>query len=366
MALFVLIDKESNAPMSRYWSPLVRQLTPYTPGEQPRIDGLIKLNTNESPYPPSPRVRACLDSEAVERLRLYPDPNSSALKEQIADYYGLCPGQVFVGNGSDEVLAFAFMAFFKQSLPLLFPDISYSFYPVYCRLLGIEAQPLELTQDLQIELDDYRRPNGGIVFANPNAPTGRALPLEAIKRLLDENTESVVLIDEAYVDFGAESAAALVDCYPNLIVTQTLSKSRSLAGLRLGFALAPAELIEALDRVKNSFNSYPVDRLAEAAGCAAMADRDYFEQCRERVIASREWTREQLSRRGFEVLPSSANFLFTRVPAHWTARDLAQALRQERILVRHFERPRIADYLRISIGSETDMQTLIASLDKVL
>lgn len=352
--------------MSRYWSPLVRQLTPYTPGEQPKIEGLIKLNTNESPYPPSPQVRACLTPEAVEKLRLYPDPNSTALKQSIADYYGLCPGQVFVGNGSDEVLAFAFMAFFKQSLPLLFPDISYSFYPVYCRLFNIEAKALELTQDLRIELDDYRRPNGGIVFPNPNAPTGRALPLDTIKQLLDDNAESVVLIDEAYVDFGAESAASLVDCYPNLLVTQTLSKSRSLAGLRLGFALGSAELIEGLDRVKNSFNSYPVDRLAEAAGCAALADRDYFEQCREKVIASREWTREQLDQRGFQVLPSSANFLFAQAPANWSARDLAQALREERILVRHFERPRIANYLRISIGSEAEMERLMEALDGIL
>jgi len=352
--------------MSRYWSPLVRQLTPYTPGEQPKIEGLIKLNTNESPYPPPPQVRACLTPETVEKLRLYPDPNSSALKHSVADYYGLCPGQVFVGNGSDEVLAFAFMAFFKQSLPLLFPYISYSFYPVYCRLFDIDAKALELTQDLQIALEDYRQPNGGIVFPNPNAPTGRALSLDAIKRLLDDNTESVVLIDEAYVDFGAESAAALVDCYPNLLVTQTLSKSRSLAGLRLGFALGSAELIEGLDRIKNSFNSYPVDRLAEVAGCAALADRDYFEQCREKVIASREWTREQLGQRGFEVLPSSANFLFAQVPSHWAARDLAQALREERILVRHFERPRIANYLRISIGSDAEMQRLVEALDRIL
>lgn len=352
--------------MSRYWSELVRQLTPYVPGEQPKIEGLIKLNTNESPYPPSPKVREVLTAEAVDQLRLYPDPNSSRLKNAIADYYGLRPEQIFVGNGSDEVLAFAFMAFFKQSKPLLYPEISYSFYPVYCQLLGIEAERLPLTEDLRIDLNDYRRDNGGIIFPNPNAPTGRALPLDAIEALLKTNTDSVVLIDEAYVDFGADSAAALVDKYPNLLVTQTLSKSRSLAGLRLGFALGSAELVEGLERVKNSFNSYPVDRLAEAAACVAIEDRAYFEQCREQVIQTREWTREQLTTLGFEVIPSSANFLFARPPASVKAADLALQLRERRILVRHFDKPRIVEYLRISIGSESEMSQLIETLQELL
>lgn len=352
--------------MSRYWSELVRQLTPYVPGEQPKIEGLIKLNTNESPYPPSPRVREVLTGEAVDQLRLYPDPNSSRLKGAIADYYGLRPEQVFVGNGSDEVLAFAFMAFFKQSQPLLYPEISYSFYPVYCQLLNIDAERLPLTEDLRIDLNDYRRDNGGIIFPNPNAPTGRALPLEDIEALLKTNTDSVVLIDEAYVDFGADSAAALVDKYPNLLVTQTLSKSRSLAGLRLGFALGSAELVEGLERVKNSFNSYPVDRLAEAAACVAIEDRAYFEQCREKIIRTREWTREQLTDLGFEVIPSAANFLFARPPASAKAAELALQLREKRILVRHFDKPRIVEYLRISIGSEGEMSQLIDTLKELL
>ncbi len=352
--------------MSRYWSELVRQLTPYVPGEQPKIEGLIKLNTNESPYPPSPKVREVLTAEAVDQLRLYPDPNSSRLNSAIADYYGLRPEQVFVGNGSDEVLAFAFMAFFKQNKALLYPEISYSFYPVYCQLLGIEAERLPLTEDLRIDLNDYRRDNGGIVFPNPNAPTGRALALEDIEALLKTNTDSVVLIDEAYVDFGADSAAGLVDKYPNLLVTQTLSKSRSLAGLRLGFALGSAELVEGLERVKNSFNSYPVDRLAEAAACVAIEDRAYFEQCREKVIQTREWTREQLTDLGFEVIPSSANFLFARPPASVKAADLALQLREKRILVRHFDKPRIVEYLRISIGSESEMSQLIETLKELL
>ena len=216
--------------MSRFWSERVRELEPYVPGEQPKIDGLIKLNTNESPFPPSPRVRDVLTDGAIDKLRLYPDPNSSALKQTIADYYGLKPEQTFVGNGSDEVLAFAFMAFFQQPRPLLYPDITYSFYPVYCQLVDIDYEMLPLADDLSINLADYQRENGGIIFPNPNSPTGRALPLSDIEALLKENTDSVVLIDEAYVDFGAESAAQLVDRYPNLLVTQTLSKSRSLAG----------------------------------------------------------------------------------------------------------------------------------------
>ncbi|WP_027330275.1 histidinol-phosphate transaminase [Marinimicrobium agarilyticum] len=352
--------------MSRYWSELVRQLEPYVPGEQPKIDGLIKLNTNESPYPPSPKVHDVLSGDAIDRLRLYPDPNSSRLKQTIADYYRLKPENTFVGNGSDEVLAFAFMAFFKQNKPLLFPDITYSFYPVYCQLFGIEAQRLPLTDDLRIELDQYSTENGGIIFPNPNAPTGRALPLEDIEALLKRNTDSVVLVDEAYVDFGAESAAQLVDRYPNLLVTQTLSKSRSLAGLRLGFALGAPELIDALDRVKNSFNSYPVDRLAEAAAVVALEDDAYFQQCRDKIIATREWTNEQLTALGFRVLPSAANFLFARPPEGVDAAELAQQLREARILVRYFNKPRIEGFLRITIGNDEEMNRLIETLGALI
>lgn len=352
--------------MSRYWSERVRQLEPYVPGEQPKIDGLIKLNTNESPFPPSPRVRDVLTDGAIEKLRLYPDPNSSALKQTIADYYGLKPEQTFVGNGSDEVLAFAFMAFFKQPRPLLYPDITYSFYPVYCQLFDIDYEQLPLADDLSINLADYRRENGGIIFPNPNAPTGRAMPLGTIEALLKDNTDSVVLIDEAYVDFGAESAAQLVDRYPNLLVTQTLSKSRSLAGLRLGFALGSAELIEGLERVKNSFNSYPVDRLAEAAAIVAFEDEAYFRQCRDQIIATRDWTESRLQELGFQTVPSAANFLFARVPEGVDAAKLTQQLREARIIVRYFNKPRLSDYLRITIGSDTEMQTLISSLKAIL
>ncbi|MBN1548552.1 MAG: histidinol-phosphate transaminase, partial [Syntrophaceae bacterium] len=248
--------------MSRYWSAVVHTIKPYTPGEQPKLTNLIKLNTNENPYGPSPKVLEAVKAEAAETLRLYPDPNSDRVKAAVADYYGLDAAQVFVGNGSDEVLAFAFQALLKHEKPLLFPDITYSFYPVYCRVYEINYETVPVTEDLEIRLEDYRRPNGGIIFPNPNAPTGRPVALSAIRELLEDNKDSVVVIDEAYVDFGAETAVPLIRDFSNLLVVQTLSKARSLAGLRVGFAMGHPELIEGLDRVKNSFNSYPLDRFA--------------------------------------------------------------------------------------------------------
>lgn len=349
--------------MSQYWSDVVRRLEPYVPGEQPQVAGLIKLNTNESPYGPSPRVTEVLaDAEAVARLRLYPDPNSQALKRAVADYYDVDAGQVFVGNGSDELLAFAFMAFFQQDRPLLYPDITYSFYPVYCQLFGIQAETVPLREDFTLNVQDFRRPNGGIIFPNPNAPTGMGLPLSDIVELLKQNTESVVIIDEAYVDFGGTSAIALVDQYPNLLVTQTLSKSRSLAGLRAGFAVGHPALIEGLDRVKNSFNSYPLDRMAEAAAVVAMEDREYFNECRDQIIATRARTAKRLLELGYSVLPSQANFLFVRPPKDQVAAEVAQRLREHKIIVRHFNKPRISDYLRITIGTDAEMDALLAVL----
>lgn len=349
--------------MSQYWSDVVRRLEPYVPGEQPQVAGLIKLNTNESPYPPSPRVTEVLaDADAVARLRLYPDPNSQALKQAVADYYQVERGQVFVGNGSDELLAFAFMAFFQQDKPLLYPDITYSFYPVYCQLFGIQAETVPLRDDFTLRVADYARPNGGIIFPNPNAPTGMGLPLADIEALLQQNTESVVIIDEAYVDFGGTSAIALVDRYPNLLVTQTLSKSRALAGLRVGFAVGHPDLIAGLDRVKNSFNSYPVDRMAEAAAVVAMADEPYFEDCRQRIMATRARTADRLTELGYTVLPSQANFVFVRPPEGQVAAEIAATLRANKIIVRHFNKPRISDYLRITIGTDAEMDALLAAL----
>lgn len=346
--------------MSSYWSPLVHALDPYTPGEQPKADGLIKLNTNENPYPPAPGVARLLQQpETAERLRLYPDPNSQSLKDAIIEHHGLKPGQVFVGNGSDDVLAMVFMGLFKQARPILFPDITYSFYPVYCQLFEVEYLNIPLATDFSLNLDAYSNDNGGIIFANPNAPTGLALSLNAIEALLQRNTGSVVVVDEAYVDFGADSALALIERYPNLLVVQTLSKSRSLAGMRLGFAAGQAHLIEALNRVKNSFNPYPIDRIAEAVGCAAMHDQGYFEACCQQIMATRQATTDALVELGFEVLPSKTNFVLARPPADLPAAKLADRLRQDNVLIRYFDKPRINDYVRISIGTEAQMKQLL-------
>ena len=344
--------------MSKFWSQVVRELEPYVPGEQPQIDGLIKLNTNESPYPPSPKVIDLMTHDAIDRLRLYPDPNSKKLKTTIANYYGVTTEQVFVGNGSDEVLALAFMAFFQQSQALLFPDISYSFYPVYCKLFGINFNTIPLRDDYTINFSDYPEANGGIIFPNPNAPTAIGTSLENIEALLKKNTETVVIVDEAYIDFGGETAISLVDKYPNLLVIQTLSKSRSLAGLRVGLAVGNKDLIDALDRVKNSFNSYPIDQLAEAATVVAFEDDVYFKACRDKIIATREWTTRELEKLGFKVLPSQANFLFAQ-PVGKDAASVAQYLREHKILVRYFNKPRINQFLRITIGTDEQMQAMV-------
>ena len=344
--------------MSRFWSPFVKDLVPYVPGEQPKLAKLVKLNTNENPYGPSPKALAAMQAELGDSLRLYPDPNGERLKQAVADYYGVQTSQVFVGNGSDEVLAHAFHGLFQHGKPLLFPDVTYSFYPVYCGLYGIDYEALPLDGQFQIRAEDYARPNGGIIFPNPNAPTGCLLPLEAIERILQANPDSVVLVDEAYIDFGGETAVALVDRYPNLLVTQTLSKSRSLAGLRVGLAVGHADLIEALERIKNSFNSYPLDRMAIAGAAAAFEDRDYFEQTCRQVIASREAVVAGLQDLGFEVLPSAANFVFARHPGR-DAAQLAAALREQGVIVRHFKQARIAQFLRITIGAPEQNQALL-------
>jgi histidinol-phosphate aminotransferase len=341
------------------------RLSPYTPGEQPRIADLLKLNTNENPYGPSPAAIEAIRRAADDSLRLYPDPASSRLREAIARREGVDPSMVFVGNGSDEILAHAFRAFFVQDRPLLHPDISYSFYPVYCTLFGIRALRVPLAEDFTIRLADYERENGGIVFANPNAPTGIALPLSQIEGLLRANRDSVVLVDEAYVDFGGESAVGLVRKYPHLLVVQTLSKSRSLAGLRVGFAIGDPGLVAALETIKGSFNSYPIDRLAEAAAVAAFEDEAWFEDTRQRVIAARDSLTGALRELGFEVLPSSSNFLFARHPAVRGV-ELFDGLRREGILVRRFDAPRIDQFLRISIGTPAQCQRLRDTLAKLL
>jgi histidinol-phosphate aminotransferase len=354
--------------MSRYWSPVVRGLTPYVPGEQPRLPNLLKLNTNENPYGPSPRVIEALRAEIGDALRLYPDPNAERLKQSIAGSIGVPgvdPQQVFVGNGSDEVLAHVFMGLLQHERPVLFPDITYSFYPVYCALYGISHRPVPLDDRFRIRVEDYLVPNGGIVFANPNAPTGCFLAIPDVERLVSGNAESVVVIDEAYVDFGGETAIPLVSRYRNLLIVRTLSKSHSLAGLRVGYAIGHADLVEGLERVKNSFNSYPLGRLAIAGGVAAMEDGAHFERTRRAVMASREALVGNLAALGFDVLPSTANFVFARHPRR-DAWELAQALRQRGIIVRHFRQARIEQFLRISIGTDAQCNTLVGALREIL
>ncbi|QKF49685.1 histidinol-phosphate transaminase [Pseudomonas graminis] len=350
--------------MSKFWSPFVNDLVPYVPGEQPKLTKLVKLNTNENPYGPSPKAIDAMRAAISDELRLYPDPNSDLLKQAVARYYGVDASRVFLGNGSDEVLAHAYNAFFRQDKPLLFPDISYSFYPVYCGLYGVDYQAVPLDEQFQIRVEDYARPNGGIIFPNPNAPTGCLLALDAVEQILKNSPDSVVIVDEAYIDFGGETAISLVDRYPNLLVTQTLSKSRSLAGLRVGLAVGHPDLIEALERVKNSFNSYPLDRMAIVGAAAAFDDREYFESTCQRVIASREALVEQLEGKGFEVLPSAANFIFARHPQH-DAAGLAAKVREQGVIVRHFKQARIAQFLRITIGTPEQNQALVDALGDV-
>ena len=347
--------------MSRFWSPFVKDLVPYVPGEQPKLARLVKLNTNENPYGPSPKALEAMRGELNDNLRLYPDPNSDRLKQAVAEYYDVTPAQVFVGNGSDEVLAHIFHGLFQHGGPLLFPDVSYSFYPVYCGLYGIPFEQVPLDEQFQIRVQDYSKPNAGIIFPNPNAPTGCLLPLQAIEQMLQANRDSVVVVDEAYIDFGGETAISLVGRYDNLLVTQTLSKSRSLAGLRVGLAVGHPDLIDALERIKNSFNSYPLDRMAIVGAAAAFEDQAYFESTCRQVIESREVLVEQLTAKGFEVLPSAANFIFARHPQQ-DAAQLAARLREQGVIVRHFKQQRIAQFLRITIGTPEMNQALIDAL----
>jgi histidinol-phosphate aminotransferase len=351
--------------MSRFWSKLVHELRPYVPGEQPRASNLIKLNTNESPVGPSPRALDAIRAAATDTLRLYPDPEATALRRALADYYAVQPEQVFVGNGSDEVLAHAFVGLLKQDAPLLHPDITYGFYPTYCELFGIQADPVPLDACFRIRIADYQRACGAIIIPNPNAPTGIALSRAEIKELLEAHPDQPVIVDEAYVDFGAESAIPLVASHANLLVVQTMSKSRALAGLRVGYAIGDAALIEALVRVKDSFNSYPIGRPAQAGAIAALEDEEYFQRSRAMVITERNRMARALAALGFKVLPSSANFVFTRHPAH-TGGALAAALRTQGVLVRHFATPRIADYLRITVGTRTETDCLLDVLKQCL
>ena len=358
---------------TRLWSSKARNLSPYVPGEQPQHDNLCKLNTNENPFPPSPKVGEAIAKvleQQADELRLYPAPESNDLRAALAQSYNLDINQVFVGNGSDEVLALVFASFFLKERPLLSPDIGYSFYPVYAQTFGVELVQIPLEEGFSIDPDAYRQPCSGIIIANPNAPTGLLLSLADIRKLASEHSNAVIVIDEAYIDFAQidesnadlpVSAVSLINECDNVIVTQTFSKSRSLAGLRVGMAFGNASLIEALTRMKNSFNSYPLDKLAQAGATASVLDTEYFEHTRQQVIDLRTSLTAELTTLGYKVLPSHANFVFAR-PKDGNASAVASALREQGIIVRHFDKPRIAEYLRITIGTAEQNERLIDAL----
>lgn len=351
--------------MSSLWSPFVHRLEPYTPGEQPQIPGLVKLNTNELPFGPSPKALQAMREAITPDLRLYPDPQISCLRQAIAQRENLSIDEVFVGNGSDEVLGLAFHAFFKREEPLLFPDLSYSFYPVYCRLFNIRAQIIPLREDMSVAIEDYQHPCGGVVLANPNAPTGRVIGTGDVRKLLEMHPNRVVLIDEAYVDFGAKSVVRLIAEYPNLLVVQTFSKSRGLAGLRVGFAMGQAGLIDGLMRVKDSFNSYPLDRVALAGAVAAYEDEDWFQKSTKKIIENRKYLTRGLKDIGFSVLPSMANFVYTQ-SQDIDAGSIARALRAKKIIVRHLKGERASAWLRITIGTDEQCAILLDALKEIM
>ena len=349
--------------MKEFWSKRIRDAVPYVPGEQPRDRKFIKLNTNENPYPPSPEVIRAMTGALNDDLRLYPDPECTELRAAAARCWGVRPEQVFCGNGSDEILAFCFQAFFDPDKQIVFPRITYSFYPVYTDYFGLNRREVPMNPDFSDPIELLCGNNGGVVLANPNAPTGIAVGLDVVEKLLRANADVVVIVDEAYVDFGAQSAVELIDRYPNLIVVQTLSKSRSLAGLRVGFAIGQENLINALRCVRDSINSYTVDRVAQAGAAAALLDREYFEQTCKKVMDTRAWTAAGLERLGYTVCPSQTNFLFVRHPDK-SGREIFAYLRQEGILVRRWDIPGIEEWLRISIGTDAEMRELIAVLNR--
>lgn len=351
--------------MKEFWSGRIRDAVPYVPGEQPREGKFIKLNTNECPYPPSPRVVEAIRQAAGDELRLYPDPECLALRRAIAKREGLKPEQVFCSNGSDEVLAFAFQAFFDPEREIVFPRITYSFYPVYTDYFGLRCRRVPMNPDFSDPVDELCGSNGGVVLCNPNAPTGIAVGLDVVEKLLRANPDVVVIVDEAYVDFGARSAVPLIDTYPNLLVVQTASKSRALAGLRVGWAMGQENLISGLRCVRDSINSYTVDRVAQAGARAAIEDEDYFQSIRRRVMDTRERTAKVLKQMGFIVLPSQANFLFLSHPNHG-GKELLDALRERGILVRWWSDPPIENWLRVTIGTDEEMEEFARGLREIV
>ena len=347
------------------WENNVRKVVPYTPGEQPKVSGIIKLNTNENPYPPSPAAKAALEAFDSSEMRLYPAPDASELVDAIAETYGVKSSQVFVGVGSDDVISMAFMTFFNSDKPILFPDITYSFYDVWADVYRIPYRKIPLTADFRINADDYVQPNGGIIFPNPNAPTGVLESPEMIERIVCSNPDSVVIIDEAYIDFGGTSVLPLVEKYENLLVVQTFSKSRSMAGLRIGYAIGCEKLIKYMNDVKFSVNSYTMNRVTIKCGAAAVRDKAYFEQTAARIIATRETAKKELAKRGFTFPDSMSNFIFAK-PGTVPAKTVFEKLKARKIFVRYWDKPVIGDYLRITIGTEEEMNALYKALDEII
>lgn len=351
--------------MNKLWSSMAKRAEPYVPGEQLNKENIIKLNTNENPYPPSPKVIEAISKEIGKDLRLYPSPTMDDLKQTIARYYQLEKENVFVGNGSDEVLAFSFMAFFNPGKQIVFPEITYSFYPVYAKLFHIPYKKIPLNEDFTLDVASFFNSKGGVIFPNPNAPTSIYLSLEKVEEIAKQNRDKVVIVDEAYIDFAPKSAVSLIDRYDNLLVIQTFSKSRALAGLRVGFALGNETLIKALIRMKDSFNSYPVDRLALAGAKAAMEDTAYFREITNKIIRTREWVTEKLEHLGFFVLPSATNFVFAS-HAQFPAKSLYEQLREQNILIRYFAQKPIDNFARITIGTDEEMEIFIAAVEKLV
>ncbi|WP_251859611.1 histidinol-phosphate transaminase [Clostridium sp. Marseille-Q2269] len=351
--------------MSKYWSHITNNIEPYVCGEQPINKKIIKLNTNENPYPPSPRVLEAIKNTVNGDLRLYPDPNCDALRKTIANYYNLHKDQVFIGNGSDEVLAFSFLTFFNPQETIVFSDIGYSFYPVYANLYKLNYRLSKLREDFSIDIDDFKNTEGGAIITNPNAPTGLYISLHLIKEILDNNANKVIIVDEAYIDFGGESSVKLLNDYPNLLVIQTLSKSRSLAGMRVGFALGQKELIEGLNMIKNSFNSYTIDTISSLAAIEAIKDERYFKECTSKIIKTRNWIINELRKIGFKIIPSKANFIFITHDKH-EAKDIFIKLKDENVFVRYFNKHRTSNYLRVSIGSKEEMEIFIDKIKNII
>lgn len=351
--------------MNTLWSSMAKRTKPYVPGEQPQDLNTLKLNTNENPYPPSPAVIQAIKNEAKEKLHLYPSPTLDQLKEKLAAYHSLTKDNIFIGNGSDEVLAFSFMAFFEPGRKILFPEITYSFYPVYATLYNIPYEEVPLKRDFSLKAGDYFQSEGGVIFPNPNAPTSIFLPVEQIEDIVKTNKNKVVIIDEAYIDFATQSAVSLINQYNNLLIVQTMSKSRSLAGLRVGFALGHPTLIEALIRIKNSFNSYTLDQLAIVGAEAAIDDNKYTEKITKKIIKTRTWVSQQMKQKGFYVIPSQTNFIFVQ-HVKFNAEQLFTLLKKKKILVRHFNINPIKDYIRITIGTDADMMYFLETLTEIM